>query len=305
MNRLPVWIDGDPGVDDAAAIFVAHDREELDIVAISTVAGNAPLNITAKNALCLCEMLGADYPVYRGANGPLMRQYEDGADFHGVDGMGGADLPAPKRAPEKAAAWDALYEAAKKYDGKLEVVAMGPLTNIALALSKYPDLATRIHRIAIMGGSVTRGNRTPCAEYNIFADPEAAQIVFRSGAKIVMCPLEVTEQAYLTEEELQALCKTEKGEFYYRASKHILEKNLEAGHPGFCIHDVCPVLFLAKENIFRGEEAGVFVETQSELSLGKTVCDLYSDKQFEVKNTFVTLEIDRAAFVEAVTRAMQ
>ena len=305
MNRLPVWIDGDPGVDDAAAIMVAHDREELKIVAISAVAGNAPLDITTKNALCLCDMLGAEYPVYRGANGPLMRKCEDGAEFHGPDGMGGTNLPDPTRSAENIAAWDALYEAAKKYDGKLEVVAMGPLTNIAIALSKYPDLKDRIHRVAIMGGSVTRGNRTPCAEYNIFADPDAAQIVFRSGVRVVMCPLEVTEQAYLTAEELEALRATEKGEFYYQASKHILEKNLEAGHPGFCIHDVCPVLYLAREDIFTGEEAGVFVETQSDLTLGKTVCDLYSDKQFEVKNTFVALNIDRTAFVEAVTRAMQ
>ncbi|MBE6985350.1 MAG: nucleoside hydrolase [Ruminococcaceae bacterium] len=305
MNRLPVWIDGDPGVDDAAAIFVAHDREELQIVGISAVAGNAPLDITTKNALCLCDMMQADYPVYRGASGPLMRAYEDGADFHGADGMGGTNLPAPKRSAETQSAWDALYEEAKKHDGKLEVVAMGPLTNIALALSKYPDLKNLIHRIAIMGGSVTRGNRTPCAEYNIFADPDAAQIVFRSGVKVVMCPLEVTEQAYLTAQELEALRTTEKGEFYYQASKHILAKNLEAGHEGFCIHDVCPVLYLAREDIFKGEDAGVFVETQSNLTLGKTVCDLYSDKQFDVKNTFVALEIDREAFVEAVSRAMK
>ena len=193
MNRLPVWIDGDPGVDDAAAILVAHDREELEIVAISTVAGNAPLDKTTRNALGLCEMLGAAYPVYCGASGPLMRKYEDGAEFHGADGMGGAKLPEAKREPEKETAWDALYEAAKRYDGRLCVVAMGPLTNIALALSKYPDLKDMIDRIAIMGGSITRGNRTPCAEYNIFADPEAAQVLFRSGAKIIMCGLEVTE----------------------------------------------------------------------------------------------------------------
>lgn len=304
MNRLPVWIDGDPGVDDAAAILVAHDREELQIIGISAVAGNAPLTLTTKNALCLCDMMGTDYPVYRGASGPLMRKYEDGTEFHGENGMGDVPLSKPKREAESLPAWDALYQAAKHYNGRLEVVAMGPLTNIALALSKYPDLKDLIHRIAIMGGSITRGNRTPCAEYNIFADPEAAQIVFRSGAPVVMCGLEVTEKAFLTPSELEALRKSEKGEFYYQASKHILEKNLEAGHGGFCIHDVCPVLYLAREEIFRGEMAGVFVETQSDLSLGKTVCDLYSDKQFDVKNAFVVLDVDREAFVEAVSRAL-
>ena len=304
MNKLPIWIDGDPGVDDAAAIMVAHDAENLQVVAISVVAGNAPLEMTTKNALGLCEMLGADYPVYRGAGKPLMRPYEDGAEFHGADGMGGATLPETKRTAESEAAWDALYEAAKKYEGKLEVVAMGPLTNIATALTKYPALKDRIHRIAIMGGSVTRGNRTPCAEYNIFADPEAAQIVFRSGASIVMCGLEVTEKAYLTAEELKSVRTSAKGEFYYQASKHILEKNLEAGHPGFCIHDVCPVLYLSDESLFGGEQAGVFVETQAELTLGKTVCDLYSDKQFDVKNTFGVLDVDREGFVRAVQHAL-
>ena len=305
MNKLPVWIDGDPGVDDAAAILVADDREELEIVAISTVAGNAPLEKTTRNALCLCEMMGKNYPVYRGACRPLMRNYEDGSEFHGADGMGGVNLPDPKIEAQEEAAWDALYKMAKQYDGKLEVVAMGPLTNIATALSKYPDLKDYLHRIAIMGGSITRGNRTPCAEYNIFADPDAAQIVFRSGVKVIMCGLEVTEKAYLTAAELENLRKTERGEFYYQASKHILEKNLEAGHPGFCIHDVCPVLYLAKEDMFCGEMAGVYVETQSDLSIGKTVCDIYSDKQFDEKNTFVVLDIDREAFVEAVTRAMK
>ena len=109
----------------------------------------------------------------------------------------------------------------------------------------------------------------------------------------------------MTAAELLALRSSEKGEFYYRASKQILEKNLEAGHPGFCIHDVCPVLFLANEEMFSGQWAGVFVETRAELSLGKTVCDLYSDKQFDEKNTFVVLDVDREAFAAAVSRALK
>lgn len=305
MNRKPIWIDCDPGVDDAAALFVAHDRAELELVGISTVAGNAPLDKTTRNALCLCEKMGRSYPVYRGSEKPLLKPYEDGSEFHGADGMGNTNLPEPKENAQPEAAWDALYAAAKRYGGRLEVVTMGPMTNLALALSKYPDLKEHIARVAVMGGSITRGNCTPCAEYNIYADPEAAQIVFRSGLPIVMCGLELTEQAYLTASELESLRTTANGEFYYRASKHILKKNLEAGHDGFCIHDVCPVLYLAKPELFSGETAGVFVETQSELSLGKTVCDLYSDKKFDLRNTLVLLEIDREAFVAAIRHALQ
>jgi inosine-uridine nucleoside N-ribohydrolase len=159
----------------------------------------------------------------------------------------------------------------------------------------------------MMGGSATRGNRTPSAEYNIYADPEAAQAVFRSGVPIVMCGLEVTEQAYFTPEEWDELgtLPTEKARFLHRAGLHILEKNLQTGQKGFCIHDACPVFYLAHPEAFQGEEAGVFVETQGSITLGKTVTDLYSDRQFETKNALVLLQIDRQAFRQAILNALQ
>ena len=291
MNKYPVWIDCDPGVDDAAAIILASDLKELDILGISTVAGNVPLPMTTDNALKLGDLVGKPYPVYPGADRPLIRPYHDGHDFHGAEGFGTASLPVSQRQPEEVKAWDGLYAAAKAHPGTLELITMGPLTNVAIALETYPDLPKLVKRILMMGG----------------ADPDAAQVVFRSGIPIVMCGLEVTEQAYILPEEWAMLedSISFKSRFFHKASKFILERNLESGHPGFCIHDAVPVYYLAHPEMFEGEEAGVFVETQSELTLGKTVTDLYSDRQFDVKNTFVVLKIDREVFLFALLHALE
>lgn len=307
MSRIPVWIDCDTGVDDAAALLTAHRLDALEIVGISTVAGNVPLDRTTCNTLKVCELMGADYPVFPGAERPWRRPYEDASKFHGADGLGGAALPEPKRAAQEEAAWDALFRAAEAYAGRLEVVTIGPLTNLATALVKYPQLAKRIRRILMMGGAAVGGNRTPCAEFNIYADPDAAQAVFRSGVPIVMCGLDVTHQAYLTAEEIEALTRQETAvtRFFLASTRRALELNLAAGQPGLCLHDVCPLLYLARPELFEGRQAGVYVETRGELTRGKTVTDLYSDHQFETKNAFVVLKIDRPRFLEIVSAALR
>lgn len=306
MKTYPIWIDCDPGVDDAAALLLAHWQEETDIVGISTVSGNAYIDQTTENALKLCDLMGASYPVYRGAEKPLFRPYHDGAEFHGKNGLGGAELPEPRREAERLPAWDGLYEAAKRYEGSLELVTLGPLTNIAIALGKHPDLKEKLHRIVMMGGSATRGNRTPSAEYNIYADPEAAQAVFRSGIQIVMCGLEVTEEALLLPEEIDAVGEknTPVTRFFHAAVQDIMKKNMAAGCAGWCVHDACPIAYLAHPELFTAKEAGVFVETQAELTLGKTVTDLYSDKKFGIKNALVVLEVNRPAFAQLLTTAV-
>ena len=307
MSRIPVWIDCDTGVDDAAALLTAHRLDALEIVGISTVAGNVALDRTTRNTLKVCELMGADYPVFPGAERPWRRPYEDASKFHGADGLGGAALPEPKRAAQEQTAWDALFRAAEAYAGRLEVVTIGPLTNLATALVKYPQLAKRIRRILMMGGAAVGGNRTPCAEFNIYADPDAAQAVFRSGVPIVMCGLDVTHQAYLTAEEIEALTRQETAvtRFFLASTRRALELNLAAGQPGLCLHDVCPLLYLARPELFEGRQAGVYVETRGELTRGKTVTDLYSDHQFETKNAFVVLKIDRPRFLEIVSAALR
>lgn len=308
MDRIPVWIDCDPGVDDAAALLLAHALPQLEIVGISTVAGNVPLHLTAENALKLCDLMGAEYPVYAGAEKPLFRPYVDGSEFHGKDGLGNVALPAPTRNTEALPAWDGLWSAAAQLDGALTLITMGPLTNIAIALAKHPHLAGKLRRIIIMGGSATRGNRTPVAEYNIYADPEAAQAVFRCGAPIELCALEVTEEAWLSADELDAIgaLQTPAADFVHRSSAHILKKNLESGQRGWCVHDAVPVAWAAHPELFSGgKQAGVYVETQSDLTLGKTVTDLYSDKKFENRNAFAVLGLNRAEFVRLLTDALR
>ena len=204
---------------------------------------------------------------------------------------------------ETKPAWDALYEAALACGGALQVISVGPLTDLALAFQKYPDLPGLLSRILIMGGAAKGGNTTPAAEFNILGDPHAAQMVFKSGVQVVMCGLDVTMKAYLTHPELaeienhdSAACR-----FLSAAVATAKEFYVKVVAPIICFHDVCPVLFAAYPHLFSGEEAGVYVETRGTVTQGKTVTDLWSDKQFPVKNAFVVLDVDRPAFASLVT----
>lgn len=303
MERIPVWMDVDTGVDDAAALLVAGKLPQLDIRGISAVAGNVERRHTFENTRRVCALMGrSDIPVYPGAEKPLFKPLQTATLVHGVNGLGGAELP-PSDAPvETTPAWDALYEAALAADGALQVISVGPLTDLAIALGKYPKLKPLLRRILIMGGGSRGGNVTPSAEFNIYADPHAAQMVFKSGVPIVMCGLDVTMQAYLTRAELTEIgsrntpvCR------FFRESTQMALAFYEK-HTGsyLCLHDVCPVLYLTHPHLFSGEEAGVYVETQGSITNGKTVTDLWSDKQFSEKNALVVLDVDRPGFVSLV-----
>lgn len=302
MNRCPVWIDCDTGVDDAVALILASRMEALEIVGVSTVAGNVALEKTTANTLRVRGLLGAAWPVYRGAEKPWIRPRRSAELFHGEDGLGGAPLPAPTATAQPEAAWDAMYAAAKAHPGALEMVCVGPLTNLANAIVKYPELPSLLRRVLIMGGAAVGGNTTPAAEFNIYADPDAAQAVFCSGVKVWMFGLDVTLKAYLTAQDIDRVC-TPGGpvrDFVRAACSHTLRVVTGLGLPGVSLHDACPLLYLVYPELFTGEEAGVYVETRSQLTLGKTVTDLYSDHQFEEKNAFVMYDICREAFVECV-----
>lgn len=303
MKRIPIWIDCDPGTDDAAALLTAHRLPELEIVGVSAVAGNVCLEKTLRNALALREFMGADFPVYAGAAQPLMRPAQDASEYHGSEGLGPVTLPQPVKAAEPEPMWDALYAAACRYAGELEVVTLAPLTSLATAFAKYPDLPGKLRRVSMMGGAAVGGNCTASAEFNIYADPEAAQLIFRSGVKVVLCGLDVTLKAYLTEQELETIAAAgdPAGVFLRDVSRDILWLNVAAGSGGWCLHDAVPLWHLVAPELFTAREAGVFVETQSTLTLGKTVTDLYSDFKFPQKNALVLLDLDRAAFVRRVS----
>ena len=302
-NKIPVWMDVDTGVDDSAALLVACKLPQLDIRGISALAGNVERSRSFENTRRVVALAGrAEISVYPGAEQPLFVELETAAHVHGVTGLGRAELP-PSPAPvETKPAWDAMYEAAVACGGELQVIAVGPLTDLAIAFQKYPDLKTLVKRVLIMGGAAKGGNVTPCAEFNIAADPHAAQMVFKAGVQVVMCGLDVTMQAFMTHPELEVIENhdSEVCRFVKDAISMAKEFYIRVVGPFICLHDVCPVLYVTDPQLFRGEEAGVFVETRGTFSNGKTVTDLWSDKQFPEKNAFVVLDVDREAFAGLV-----
>ena len=301
MSKIPLWLDCDTGTDDAVAIMTAHALDELEIVGISAMCGNTSQQNAFYNTHRICGLIGANYPVYPGAESPLITKLNYGVAFHGENGLGDVELPVPEDAvinSEKG--WDALYRTAMEYEGQLRLVATGPLTNLAIAFSKYPRLPQMLHSVLIMGGAASFGNVTPAAEFNIHADPHAAQMVFKSGIKIYMFGLDVTLQEYFTDDDLNELeaTGTKCGKFTHDCLQGAMKSLKKIGLPGVSIHDACPVVYLVYPDMFKMEEAGVFIETQGKYTMGKTVTDLYSDRQFEEKNAYVGTYVDKDRYIE-------
>ena len=305
MNPIPVIIDCDPGVDDAIAFLLAKQLPELNVLAITTVAGNVSLERTTYNALGLMELLEWDIPVYRGAAGPVFRERVDAADVHGSDGMAGFDLPHTREVVPGVTAWDAIYQHALQCQGELELIAIGPLTNLALAFMKYPDLPKLIRRIVIMGGSTFLGNASAAAEFNIFADPEAADMTFCAGVPVHMCGLDMTMKALMTPEELDCVAAlgSRQAVFFRDVVQGIVAFMGKLGIVGINMHDPAAMLYAADDSIFKAFPAGIRVETKGALTLGKTVTDLFSDAKWQ-KNGFVVMDIDRDAFIKRVFELM-
>ncbi len=302
MSAVPVWIDTDAGVDDAIALMCALRLDKMELIricGISAVSGNCECEKTYTNARNVLALLGReDIPVYKGADKPIVEERESAGDVHGEDGLGGAFLPASSAVHQTLPAWDAIWECAQKEDGKLQLILIGPETNAALALQKYPRLKEKLSGILVMGGAEVGGNKTPAAEFNIWADPHAAQKVFKSGVPLVMCGLDVTMKAAITRQEMD---KIESGDHamcrFFREATPGARKvySLYAGD-NYYVHDACPILYCAFPDMFRGEEAGVFVETQGRITRGKTVSDRDTDIKFGTKNALVVLDLDRERF---------
>lgn len=302
----PVWIDCDTGVDDSMALILAHWLPEIDVVGISTVAGNVEVEKTCANTIRVLDLIGAAYPVYKGAEKPLVRKQVKADYVHGPSGLGAAKLPAPSREAEEAPAWDGLYAAAKAHAHELTLVCIGPLTNVATAFAVHPELPELLSRIVIMGGAVVGGNSTPCAEFNIFADPEAAESVFRSGVPMVMCGLDVTMQTGLAFSRIDELAATGKpaATFYQDATSTSRPFFHKLGYDECHQHDACAVMYAARPELFEGEVAGVFVETQGGITYGKTVCDLMTDFKFADRHVTVVTGVDREKFLATIEEAL-
>ena len=305
MERKLVWFDTDTGVDDAIALLTGFKMPEVEIVGVSAVAGNAELKYTFKNARNVVYLAKENVKVFKGAEKPLELDLVTAPHAHGVNGLGDAEIEESDAPIETKEAWDALYEKAKELNGKLKVVAVGPLTNIALTIKKYPDFKDYCKEIYIMGGSAFGGNATPCAEFNIYADPHAAKIVFDSGIHIYMFGLDVTQKALLNHDDIEELCSYNNpaSDLFKNSISYLI--NLYEGMDvyGLCEHDSCPMIYVAHPELFKGEDCGVYVETQGELTRGETVCDLLSHGKYEDRHCTVFLDVDREKFVDIIKNA--
>ena len=308
-DLIPIWIDTDTGVDDAVALLCALKLDKLVIRGISSVAGNVEHAKTFKNCRNVLAYAGReDIKVYPGAVKPMCVELDDASEVHGKDGLGGVVIPDSPVEKETMHAWDAIYEAAKKEGGKLQIVAVGPLTNIANAIISHPDLKGMIERILIMGGAAVGGNATMAAEFNIYADPHSAETVMQSGIPVVMFGLDVTVDAYLDSKDIQDI-----RDFNTKISKFfvdVVQSNLNFYIKNYkreilCIHDACPLIYLQYPEIFTGQKAGVYVETQSRLCFGKTVTDIWSDTKFKTRETMVMLGVDREKFASTLKGLLQ
>ncbi|WP_314674324.1 nucleoside hydrolase [uncultured Solobacterium sp.] len=308
-DLIPIWIDTDTGVDDAVALLCALKLDKLAIRGISSVAGNVEHAKTFKNCRNVLAYAGReDIKVYPGAIKPMCVELDDASEVHGKDGLGGVVIPDSPAEKETMHAWDAIYEAAKKEGGKLQIVAVGPLTNIANAIISHPDLKDMIERILIMGGAAVGGNATMAAEFNIYADPHSAETVMQSGIPVVMFGLDVTVDAYLDSKDIQDI-----RDFNTKISKFfvdVVQSNLNFYIKNYkreilCIHDACPLIYLQYPEIFTGQKAGVYVETQSRLCFGKTVTDIWSDTKFKTRETMIMLGVNREKFASTLKGLLQ
>jgi purine nucleosidase len=269
-----IILDCDPGIDDALAIAFAAGSPAIDLIGITTVAGNVGLAKTTANALAVAAFTGLGHvPVTAGCAAPLMRPALDAGHVHGESGLGGAVLPAPARAAEGGHAIDFIIDTIAAAPGEITLVATGPLTNIALALRREPRLAAWVRDFVIMGGSASRGNASPAAEYNIWADPEAASIVFEAGWTVAMVGLDVTLRARTTkaiQERMRGLAALGSGLLLPALSLYADSHDVTGEPP---VHDVCALVSIADPPAFTFTPALVGVETTGRLTSGMTVTE--------------------------------
>lgn len=274
-----IIIDTDPGQDDAVAILLALASPEITVLGITCVAGNVPLPMTTRNARIICELAERpDVRVFAGCDRPIARPLVTAEHVHGKTGLDGIELPDPVMPLQDQHAVDFLIETLRaEPEGTVTLVPIGPLTNIATALTRAPDIAARIQRIVLMGGAYFEvGNITPAAEFNIYVDPEAADIVFRSGVELVVMPLDVTHKALTNRARVEAFralpgrvgpAVASWTDFFERFDKE------KYGSEGAPLHDPCTVAWILRPDLFTGRHVNVEIELQGSLTLGMTVAD--------------------------------
>ncbi|MCF3594688.1 nucleoside hydrolase [Rhodobacteraceae bacterium LMO-12] len=310
MPPRKIIIDTDPGQDDAVAILLAlASPQEIEIVGITCVAGNVPLALTSKNARIICELAGKpDVKVYAGCDRPLGRDLVTAEHVHGKSGLDGPDLPDPKMPLQDTHAVDFIIDTLRAHEpGTITLCPLGPLTNIAMAFEKSPDIMERVAEIVLMGGAYFEvGNITPAAEFNIYVDPQAANIVFNSGAPITVMPLDVTHKALVTKPRNDAfralatpvgIAVAQMTDFFERFDKQ------KYGSEGAPLHDPCVTAYLLQPSLFSGRFINVEIETHSELTMGMTVADWWGVTGRTPNATFMG-DLDADGFFALLTERL-
>ena len=297
--KKKIILDCDPGHDDAVAILLAGALENIDLLGITSVAGNSYVKNTTRNALIITENAGIDVPVCEGCSKPLVRNQIVAPDIHGESGLEGAELSAPTKNKDPRKAVQFISQMVRESPNEVTIVAVGPLTNIANFIIDYEELVSSVKELVIMGGGVNFGNTTPVAEFNIYADPEAAQIVFNSGMPITVFPLDVTHQTKIFMEEIK---KMQNYSSYIVSKMGIL---LEFFHQtyfdifkieGAPLHDPCTIAYLEDPSIFEYEDYYCQVELKGELTYGQTVVD-YWKTSGKKPNSKWAMKADRDKFI--------
>ena len=310
MPPKKIIIDTDPGQDDAIAILLAlASPNEIEVLGITTVAGNVPVELTTKNACIVCELAGKpSVRVFSGCDQPMKRSLVTAEHVHGKTGLDGPSLPEPVMKLQSMHGVDFIIETLRKEPvGTVTLCPLGPLTNIAQALVKAPDISEKIAEIVMMGGAYFEvGNITPTAEFNIYVDPEAAEIVFNSGIKLVVMPLDVTHKALVTKSRNNAfrrlgnpagIATAEMTDFFERFDKD------KYGSLGAPLHDPCVTAYLIKPELFDGRFINVMIETESELTLGMTVADWWGVTNRQPNANFIN-DVDAEGLFELLTERL-
>ena len=302
-------IDTDPGQDDAVAILLALASPEINLLGITTVAGNVPLALTQENARKICDLAGrTDMQVFAGLDRPLVRPLVTAEHVHGRTGLDGPVLPDPETPLQEQHAVDYIIDTLRREPaGSVTLAPIGPLSNIAMAMQRAPDIIPRIRQIILMGGAYFEvGNITPAAEFNIYVDPHAAQVVFASGVPVTMMPLDVTHKALTRTDRVAAMraignrtgvAVAEMLEFFERFDE------AKYGSDGGPLHDPCTVAWMIAPDIFNGRPCNVEIETASPLTMGMTVVDWWQVSS-RPHNALVIGDLDADRFFELITERL-
>ena len=310
MARTGIIIDTDPGQDDAVALLLAlAERDALDVIGVTTVAGNVPLPLTTSNALRIVELARRDdIPVFAGASQPLLRELTTAEFICGADGLEGAGLPPPRSSARGQHAVAFLIETlAAAHERSITLCPLGPRTNIALAFAQEPALSTKVERIVLMGGARDLGNVTPAAEFNFYVDPHAASMVLRLPVPIVMFGLHATHQAIGTPERVDRIAAL--GTPVAHAIRGMLGRPRPGGIdrfgvPGHPLHDPLVIAYVLWPDLFTGRDCHVEVETTGEATIGRSTIDWWGSRR-KKPNAHVIDHVDAAGFYERLTASLK